>query len=85
MTRGQGLGDFISTKSEHDYIRAEREREAWEYDNFAEGEVSASPPSKCVSGSPRQRCVFSLIAPPSLFGVLCPAPTAHRPRRRLWK
>ena len=33
-----GLGDFISSKAEMDYIRRERKREIWEIQNFPEGE-----------------------------------------------
>lgn len=32
------IGDFLSTKAEIAYSRAEREREAWEVDNYPEGE-----------------------------------------------
>jgi len=32
------IGDFLSSKSEAEYEAAEREREAWEVDNFPEGE-----------------------------------------------
>jgi VIT1/CCC1 family predicted Fe2+/Mn2+ transporter len=32
------IGDYLSTKSEREYERAEREREAWEVDNYPEGE-----------------------------------------------
>jgi VIT1/CCC1 family predicted Fe2+/Mn2+ transporter len=34
-----GVGDFLSSKAEIDYVRSERKREAWEYDNFKEGEI----------------------------------------------
>eukprot|EP01099_Mayorella_cantabrigiensis_P008765 TRINITY_DN846_c0_g1_i1.p1 TRINITY_DN846_c0_g1~~TRINITY_DN846_c0_g1_i1.p1 ORF type:complete len:286 (-),score=69.28 TRINITY_DN846_c0_g1_i1:222-1079(-) len=33
-----GLGDFLSSKAELEYIKAEKAREAWEYDNYIEGE-----------------------------------------------
>ncbi len=32
------IGDFLSTKAEQEYNRAEREREAWEVENYPEGE-----------------------------------------------
>jgi VIT1/CCC1 family predicted Fe2+/Mn2+ transporter len=32
------IGDFLSTKSENEYHRAEREREAWEVENYPAGE-----------------------------------------------
>jgi VIT1/CCC1 family predicted Fe2+/Mn2+ transporter len=32
------IGDFLSTKAENEYNRAEREREAWEVENYPEGE-----------------------------------------------
>ncbi len=32
------IGDFLSTKSEQEYHRAERQREQWEADNYPEGE-----------------------------------------------
>jgi VIT1/CCC1 family predicted Fe2+/Mn2+ transporter len=32
------IGDYLSTKAENDYNRAEREREAWEVRNYPEGE-----------------------------------------------
>ncbi len=32
------IGDFLSTKSENEYHKAEREREAWEVENYPEGE-----------------------------------------------
>lgn len=34
-----GMGEYLSAKSEHDYIAAERNREEWEFDNYPEGEV----------------------------------------------
>lgn len=34
-----GMGEYLSAKSEHDYIAAERDREEWEFDNYPEGEV----------------------------------------------
>lgn len=33
-----GVGDFLSSKAEMDFILKEREREAWETDTFVEGE-----------------------------------------------
>jgi VIT1/CCC1 family predicted Fe2+/Mn2+ transporter len=33
-----GLGDFLSSKAEHDFILSERRREAWEYEHNPEGE-----------------------------------------------
>ncbi|MBN2155920.1 MAG: VIT1/CCC1 transporter family protein [Candidatus Lokiarchaeota archaeon] len=33
-----GIGDFLSSKSEIEYQKKERERETWEVDNFPEGE-----------------------------------------------
>jgi VIT1/CCC1 family predicted Fe2+/Mn2+ transporter len=32
------IGDFLSTKAEQEYNRAEREREAWEVEHYPEGE-----------------------------------------------
>jgi VIT1/CCC1 family predicted Fe2+/Mn2+ transporter len=32
------IGDFLSTKAENEYNKAEREREQWEVDNYPEGE-----------------------------------------------
>jgi vacuolar iron transporter family protein len=32
------IGDFLSSKAERDYNRAEREREKWEVENYPEGE-----------------------------------------------
>ncbi|MBN1346347.1 MAG: VIT1/CCC1 transporter family protein [Phycisphaerae bacterium] len=32
------IGDYLSTKAENEYNRAEREREAWEVENYPEGE-----------------------------------------------
>jgi VIT1/CCC1 family predicted Fe2+/Mn2+ transporter len=32
------IGDYLSTKAENEYNRAEREREIWEVENYAEGE-----------------------------------------------
>ncbi len=33
-----GIGDYLSTKAENEYKRAEREREMWEVENFPDGE-----------------------------------------------
>lgn len=33
-----GLGDFLSSKAEYDHLVAEKKREAWEFENYPEGE-----------------------------------------------
>jgi DNA damage-binding protein 1 len=35
-----GLGDCISEQAEMDHINGERKREMWEFENYAEGEIS---------------------------------------------
>jgi len=35
-----GVGDYISSKAENDHVLAERKREAWEFDNYKEGEIT---------------------------------------------
>ncbi|KAJ1627896.1 VIT family-domain-containing protein [Pavlovales sp. CCMP2436] len=35
-----GVGEYLSTKSENEYIAEERSREAWEFKNHPEGEIS---------------------------------------------
>lgn len=37
-----GVGEYLSTKSEHEYITEEHARESWEFKNFPEGEVAES-------------------------------------------
>eukprot|EP00485_Elphidium_margaritaceum_P013540 CAMPEP_0202733102 /NCGR_PEP_ID=MMETSP1385-20130828/187996_1 /ASSEMBLY_ACC=CAM_ASM_000861 /TAXON_ID=933848 /ORGANISM="Elphidium margaritaceum" /LENGTH=300 /DNA_ID=CAMNT_0049399429 /DNA_START=33 /DNA_END=935 /DNA_ORIENTATION=+ len=34
-----GLGDFLSEQAEIDFVKSERQREQWEFDNFQQGEV----------------------------------------------
>ncbi len=38
---GMAFGEYISEKSEHEWIEKERTRECWEFDNFKE--VCVSP------------------------------------------
>jgi len=33
-----GVGDYLSEKAEHDYVRSEKKREEWELTNYEEGE-----------------------------------------------
>mmetsp|Transcript_9768 Transcript_9768/g.26548 ORF Transcript_9768/g.26548 Transcript_9768/m.26548 type:complete len:296 (+) Transcript_9768:100-987(+) len=35
-----GVGEYLSTKTEHEYIAEERAREAWELENYPEGEIT---------------------------------------------
>lgn len=34
-----GVGEFLSSKAENEWILSEREREAWEMTNYPEGEI----------------------------------------------
>eukprot|EP00127_Corallochytrium_limacisporum_P002124 Clim_evm18s108 gene=Clim_evmTU18s108 len=36
-----GFGDFISSQAENEYAHYERKREAWEFENYPEGEINA--------------------------------------------
>lgn len=35
-----GIGDYLSERSELDFIQSERDREEWEFTNFQEGEIA---------------------------------------------
>lgn len=41
-----GVGEYLSTKSEHEYIREEHARESWEFKNHPDGEVAESAPRR---------------------------------------
>jgi hypothetical protein len=62
------VGEYLSTKSEKEYIAEERSREAWEFKNFPEGEVAESthppPPPGRPHSSRRARHIprLSILA-----------------------
>jgi VIT1/CCC1 family predicted Fe2+/Mn2+ transporter len=49
-----GLGDFISEKAELEYVVAERQREAWEMDNYPEGEIKEMVEIYTARGMPEE-------------------------------
>ena len=49
-----GVGDALSTKSENEYILAERKREEWEFDNNPEGEKEEMVDLYVSKGLPRE-------------------------------
>jgi DNA damage-binding protein 1 len=49
-----GVGDALSTKSENEYILAERKREKWEFENNPEGEIEEMVDLYCQKGCERE-------------------------------
>ena len=50
------IGDYLSTKSEQEYQKAERAREAWEVEHYPEGEKKELRRALRGQGHPRGRC-----------------------------
>lgn len=48
-----GVGEFLSSKAESEWILSEREREAWEMENYPEGEVKEMIEIYCSRGMNR--------------------------------
>eukprot|EP01006_Ploeotia_vitrea_P054253 TRINITY_DN67867_c0_g1_i1.p1 TRINITY_DN67867_c0_g1~~TRINITY_DN67867_c0_g1_i1.p1 ORF type:complete len:297 (-),score=51.33 TRINITY_DN67867_c0_g1_i1:264-1154(-) len=65
-----GFGEFISGRTEQDFIKSERKREEWEMDNFPEGEKEEMIEIYTGKGLARedaQQVVDLLASTPSLF------------------
>mmetsp|Transcript_9769 Transcript_9769/g.26553 ORF Transcript_9769/g.26553 Transcript_9769/m.26553 type:complete len:342 (+) Transcript_9769:100-1125(+) len=71
-----GVGEYLSTKTEHEYIAEERAREAWELENYPEGEITESACAYACSYYVEQApwpLVSAVLAPISLASVRVPA------------
>lgn len=75
-----GVGEYLSSKSEREYVREEHARETWEFENYPTGEISESARARVAArASTHARC-----APASPWRDSCSRAHAARARALQW-